>query len=120
MKKTLAIAVLMALAVSSSGGAQTNRDDGTRPAFVSGLTLVDQCFGKRPTNESVCMGYVSGVADAMIASSPVLCFPANTDINKLRDVARNHLLKYPAAVKEPAVTEVMKALMLEFACKQKK
>ena len=106
----LAVTLMMASAPGSTQAAT---------AFVQGNFLHKVCQeAKVDPQESNCLTYVLGVADALAATQySEVCIPSNSvSGGQLKDVVPKWLEDYPAQRHNPAVTLVGRALTEAFPC----
>ena len=109
---TLAIAT--ALAAGASARAQG--------AFLTGNDLFTACTGTRTAADADCTGYVTGVADALLAvqgfgeGAPSVCLSANVTRGQMRDVVPRYLERNPQDRHYGAASTTFVALRQAFPC----
>jgi hypothetical protein len=87
---------------------------------VTGATLVERCQSSEPTNNSWCVGFITGigavVSDPTIEAKYRVCFPAEltSDIGRL--VVLRHVEQTAALLDVSGHHAVWYALRKEFAC----
>ncbi len=96
----------------------------TSGSYLTGAALLRACTSAAAFDRADCLGYVTGIADAIGAAQPVLrdrfaipatvCVPPGTTRARLRDIAVAHLRQADAGAGAGAV--VVEALMHAFPC----
>ncbi len=95
-------------------------------SFVTGADLLNECTSAVPVRMSDCLGYVTGIADAIGAAEPVLrerfgipaviCLPAGTRRGEIKDAVVARLRAAPAQNSQGAGFLVTQALMKTWPC----
>ncbi len=113
-----------ALQVLAAVGSSQNVSSQERPrSFIDGVELLSLCLDPEDgpfVTHGYCMGYISGIADAMGAGSEVngyaACFPEGVAAGNLRDVVVRWLSDNPQAQHNNAEELVAEALSVFFPC----
>ena len=91
-------------------------------AFYTGNDLRSRCSDTSPYQAGLCMGFVTGIADAMgiaaILGGRRACIPLAATEGQALDVVKRFLEQHPAEPQEEAVSLVAQALSEAFPCKQ--
>jgi Rap1a immunity proteins len=115
--------LLPALAVALMTSSVEADDGVPRPVFYSGNLLLKAC-----ANAEVCVGFVAGVADTMVAAQEppggsVLglrtCIPASVTLGQAKDVAVRYIQEHPESRHYSAAKLVAEALDGAFPCPAK-
>ena len=96
-------------------------------SFFTGRQLLAACDSRNLFETADCLGYITGIADALGAFQPVLgtrfavppvvCLPAGITRGTLRDVAVTHLRQAAARDGQSASALVVEALMQSYPCR---
>ena len=88
--------------------------------YVSGAELLRKCAGAPGYDQSVCLGYVAGVADLMDDGRPVArqraCVPDEVVVGQLRNAVRAWLSERQDRLETPASGLVAQALAETYPC----
>ena len=91
-------------------------------AFYTGNDLRSRCSDTSPYQAGLCMGFVTGIADAMGIAAFLggrrACIPLAATEGQALDVVKRFLEQHPAEPQEEAVSLVAQALSEAFPCKQ--
>jgi hypothetical protein len=85
----------------------------TGPKFIH-----DVCLEAKPISESICIGYISGVADAE-DNTGKFCLPPNISNDDLVSVVRNYMRQKPAAAGFLASHNYNASVLVGMALKEK-
>lgn len=110
MKRSLLCAVLV---VGMTGPAMA--------AYLNGHQLLEKCQGEG-TDQSICIGYVEGVADTLIWNTIDgfrACIPAGVTAQKAKDITVAWLKANPPKRRYNANTLVAAALSEALPCKKR-
>ncbi len=119
--KNAAAALLVLAAFGSSHDVSSQE----RPrSFIDGVELLSRCSdpGNGPfIARGYCMGYISGIADAMGAGSEIngyaACFPKGVTVRDLRDAVVRWLSDNPQEQHNNAEELVAEAFSVFFPCR---
>ena len=97
--------------------------------FFTGTQLLHDCASTNPAEAADCLGYITGIADAIGTAQPLLhdrfgippvvCVGPDVTRGHLREVVVAHLRETPAQQPEEAGRLVVEALMATFPCPDK-
>jgi Rap1a immunity proteins len=87
--------------------------------FYSGNDLWSLCSGNSGIQSGLCMGYVRGIADAMMVQPPGVagrraCFPEQVTAEQARDVVKRYLEQHPEVRHYSAASLAAEALAEAF------
>lgn len=91
--------------------------------FVGGNQLHQWCQNNGRVEQSLCMGFIVGVADAIQAAQyngyrgPTVCFPDASNVGQVVDVGKKWLVDHPHLRHIVASDLVRDALEQAFPCK---
>ena len=91
-------------------------------SFGNASKLLEDCSSMTdPVPYTHCLGYITGVADALAYGAQIgsfkVCIPAETSEGEVQDVAISWLKDHPKAGDYSAVTVVAAALSQAFPCR---
>ena len=114
----LAAAVATAVALDCLPAAAQQEKGRT---FYSGNDLWSHCSDKSAFSSGLCLGYVNGIADAMMTGSGILgrraCLPLPVTTEQAQAVVTRYLEQHPEARHHPAASSAAAALEEAFPCK---
>jgi hypothetical protein len=91
-----------------------------RAAFYDGNSLLSLCHSESRVDQSICLGYVGGIADAWrsfgIAGNQADCLRSGVSLGQVQDVVIKSLEDNPGSRDKTASSLALKALSLAF-CK---
>ena len=110
---------MMALLASASMVSQAS----AKGSFLTGNGLLNQCQDNSPFPQGDCVGFTSGVSDAMASNTLngwTACVPPNqVTRGQVKDIAVQFLVKHPELRHLTAVSLVASALGEAFPCPAK-
>jgi hypothetical protein len=91
--------------------------------FFSGNDLWAQCSANDNFRRGVCMGFVTGIADATAGTAAgvprrMVCIPSQVTLQQTVDVVKGDLAQHPERRHYAAASIVADALAAAFPCKQ--
>ena len=110
---------MMALLASASMVSQASAKGSF---FLTGNELLNQCQDNSLVRQGDCMGFTSGVSDAMASSTLhgwTACVPNQVTRGQVKDIAVQFLVKHPEWRHLTAVSLVANALDEAFPCPAK-
>ncbi len=117
-----AAATLFVLAAVGSSHNLSSQE--RRGSFIDGVDLLNRCLDPEEgpyVTRGYCMGYISGIADAMGAGSHIVgyaaCFPEGVTVGDLRDVVVRWLSDNPQELPNNAEELVAEAFSASFPCR---
>jgi hypothetical protein len=115
--RNMVTAATLILALAAAGTAKGDDGGALVMSFFTGNSILALCQGANP---EFCMGYVTGIADAL-SNGPVgdwrACCPANVANGQVRDIAVRYLVAHPETRHLVAGSLVAHALAEAFPCK---
>ena len=84
--------------------------------FMDGKSLLMYCRGSNADAKGICMGYITGVADAI---SRNLCFPKEINTNLVVQIVIQHVERSPGAAQLSGESLVTNALKNAYPCKKR-
>jgi hypothetical protein len=89
-------------------------------AFQSGNDLYAKCTNKDDFSQGTCDGYITGIADELIAFDAAQgreqCIPTNASVRQVVDVVMNALREHPESRDHVAADVVTGAFASEWKC----
>jgi hypothetical protein len=84
--------------------------------FMDGNDLLSECDSESPMQKSICLGYMQRTAD-MLSASKELCMAENVTARQVMDITIKWLRDHPESRHYTASTEIYRALVPSFPCK---
>lgn len=118
MKLWISIVVLMFATVGHAGKAEAV----TVTSYLSGSQLLELCESGSVADQSVCTGYIMGIADITVTydnwgrMTKSFCLPDNAQTNQLKKVVIKGLNEKPENLHLTASSEVSHIFRKAFPC----